>query len=363
MRRRSRTPDPYAFHRPSREVIHEFNDRGTLWLLEDPQNVRGLLQILEPALAEDLDFGRAARVNRSLIPADLRKLESDLIYDVPYRAEESGEVWVYVLLEHQSQPDRSMGLRLYLYMGEMWDSMRRAWEDANVPAEERHLRPIIPIVFYTGEHRWTSPIGLASMMALPRQLGRFAPEWETLLLPLHQTSPETLIRHASAVGWAMRALQAQRAPFSEMERVLGEAMTGLEGLSEEQTGQWLRAAWYLTLLMFHRRGEQELIELVQERARQSKFHVREEIVNVGATLAEIERKRGEARGRALGEAEGRRQALVTVLTRRFGALPEEVEAAVAAADAATLDAWLAAAATAAALSDVGIVLPPEAPSG
>ena len=55
-----------------------------------------------------LDFSRAERVNRSFIPADLRKQESDLIFSVPWRGAQARlarEVWVYVLLEHQSRPD------------------------------------------------------------------------------------------------------------------------------------------------------------------------------------------------------------------------------------------------------------------
>src|SRR5438067_6705921 len=115
-------------HVPSPEVIREFNDRGTLWLLEDPANLRDLLRIVEPEVAERLDFTRAKRVNRSFIPADLQKRESDLIFAVPWRDGEfkaAGQVWVYVLLEHQSRPDPLMPLRLLLCMVQLWESQRR----------------------------------------------------------------------------------------------------------------------------------------------------------------------------------------------------------------------------------------------
>lgn len=198
-------------------------------------------------------------------------------------------------------------------------------------------------------------------MDLPGSLQRFTPHWDTLWLPLQETDPGTLTRFASAVGWALRVLQAQRASLPEMRRVLDSAMTGLEGLSEEQAGQWLRTAWYLMLFTYHRRSEPELLDLIEERARQSKFRFREEVFHVRATLAEIERERGEAqgeaRGRALGEAEATRRALLTVLTRRFGVLPPEIEAAVAAASTETMTAWLEVAATASSLTDVGITSP------
>jgi hypothetical protein len=248
-----------------------------------------------------------------------------------------------------------MGLRLFLYMAQLWDSQRRKWEDASTPVVERHLRPIIPLVFYTGSERWTGPIDLASLMELPASLERFVPRWETLRLDLHETPPETLTRFATAVGWALRALQAESAPRAEMARVLLEAMAGLEGLSEGQAGQWLRAAWYLVLLVLHRREEETLAELLVEQAQQSKFRERSEVAAMGKSILE----QVEARGEARGEESGIRQALVTVLARRFGALPPEVEAALKGADVPTMSAWLATAATASSLAEVGIV--PDGP--
>ena len=119
-------PDPGGPPRsPDLPPIREFDDRSTLWLLEDPALLRGLLQILDAGLADHLDFERARRINRSFIPADLQKQESDLVYTVPLRHRRGKLVWVYVLLEHQSEPDPLMALRLYLYMGELSAPRRR----------------------------------------------------------------------------------------------------------------------------------------------------------------------------------------------------------------------------------------------
>ncbi len=87
--------------------VREFADRGTLWLLESPENVRGLLALVARDLADRLDFSRAERINRSFVPDDLHKQEADLLYRVPFREGSAGEVFVYVLLEHQSRPDRT----------------------------------------------------------------------------------------------------------------------------------------------------------------------------------------------------------------------------------------------------------------
>jgi hypothetical protein len=217
---------------------------------------------------------------------------------------------------------------------------------------QRQLSPIVPLVFYTGEKRWETPIGLESLMDLPVGLQRFVPRWETLFPPLHTTPAEALTRFATAIGWALRVWQAEKTPSVELERVLSEAMTGLEGLSEEQAGQWARVAAFFVQLIFHRRDEGQLIELLLDRARQSKFREREEVVEVGLTLAQAAEARGAERNM--------REAVQTVLESRFGAIPADIQQAVAAADMESLGAWLRLAATAPTLEDVGILpKPPE----
>lgn len=56
--------------------VREFNDRATLWLFEDPHNLRDLLRIHSPELVTHLDFDQAERINRSFIPPDLQKCVS-----------------------------------------------------------------------------------------------------------------------------------------------------------------------------------------------------------------------------------------------------------------------------------------------
>jgi hypothetical protein len=61
----------------SEPPVREFADRGTLWLLESPENLRDLIRLVAAEIADKLDFTRAERVNRSFIPDDLRKQEAD----------------------------------------------------------------------------------------------------------------------------------------------------------------------------------------------------------------------------------------------------------------------------------------------
>src|SRR5438105_3513795 len=123
--------------------VREFADRGTLWLLDLPENLRGLLKLVAADLVDKLDFSKAERLNRSFIPDDLQKQEADLLYKVPFQRGR-GFVWIYVLLEHQSKPDRTMAYRLLSYMVQLWEGQVNSARDAKKPVK---LYPILPLVF------------------------------------------------------------------------------------------------------------------------------------------------------------------------------------------------------------------------
>jgi hypothetical protein len=138
----------------------------------------------------------------------------------------------------------------------------------------------------TGQRRWSAPLTLRQLMDLSPELERFVPDWETLYLNLRQTPKETLTRFASAIGWALSVLQAEQVPLAEMERVLKEAMAALEGLAPEQSGQWLRVAWFLLQLVSQRREEPSLVEMMLAEAGQSKFGERERVITMGVSVSD-----------------------------------------------------------------------------
>ena len=97
-------------------------------LLEDKENVRGLIEILADRIAAEIDFTRLTQLNRSFVSETLREQESDLIFSVPFHGgPEDEELMIYILIEHQSTVDVAMGFRMLFYMTQLWDSQRREW--------------------------------------------------------------------------------------------------------------------------------------------------------------------------------------------------------------------------------------------
>ena len=125
----------------------------------DPAEAAALLRAQLPeSLARDLRWSTLTLQDRSFVDADLRDTESDLLYSIKRKAG-APPAWLYVLLEHQSRPDRWIRFRLLKYCCRIWDRSRVQFP------RERRLRPIVPLVFYQGPGRWRHATEFAELFA------------------------------------------------------------------------------------------------------------------------------------------------------------------------------------------------------
>ncbi len=305
--------------------VEHFPDRSARKLLENKENVRGLLQILAGDLAGQIDFSRLVSLNRSFIPDMLREQESDLVFQVPFtsRAGTDDEVLIYILIEHQSTVDPLMDFRVLFYMVLIWDAQRREWDRDDVPRGKRKLRPILPIVFYTGERRWELPLSLDTMMDIPEELSRFVPRFDTLFLNVKGTDASVLTENDHPFGWLMTVLQKEGASPETLKRALIEAMVHLDSLDAAQAGQRREAILYLLSLILYRRPTAEHQELVRVVDRHTPDM---EVETMAQSMAEVLIERGMARGIAQGKAEGetaaKQMALLKLLRFRFDPIPQ-----------------------------------------
>lgn len=91
----------------------------------------------------------------------MERRDGDLIYRVLYR--DGSEVYLYLLLEFQSQPDAWMALRVMVYVGLLYQHLIR---EQSLTAQDR-LPPVFPLVLYNGDSRWTAAQELKDLIALP----------------------------------------------------------------------------------------------------------------------------------------------------------------------------------------------------
>ena len=305
----------------------KFPDRSTRWLLEFGENVRGLLEIVAADLVDILDFSRLTQVNRSFVPDNLREQESDVVYRVPFRDKEKGEVWIYVLIEHQSTVDVVMGFRMLFYMVQIWDTQRREWEDQKVPRSQWHFAPIISIALHTGDNEWNVPITMDAVMELPDALKRFVPRFDTLFLGVKASDEAILTKTDHPFGWLMTVLQKEHSTKAEIMAAMKRAVSHINNtLSAEESNQWRRAIFYLYLLILHRRPpdeHDELKTLVYEQITEPER--RKEGETMAQTMADHllqqGEQRGEQRGIEIGSLQAKRQDIVELLQIRFHTVP------------------------------------------
>ncbi len=126
------------------------------------------------ALKPRLRFDAATLLGRRFITEVLREGERDVLWKVPI---EGGELFLVLLLEHQSSVDHGMPMRLLLYMSALWhDHYHRT--DPNIRRSRRFRPPpIIPVVLYTGDGVWTGATRLRELFACNAELEGLLPDF------------------------------------------------------------------------------------------------------------------------------------------------------------------------------------------
>ncbi len=303
--------------------IEHFPDRSTRWLFEDKEFVQGLLEILASELVTYIDFDRLSQINRSFIPDTLREQESDMVFSAPFQTESgTDELLIYILIEHQSTVDPIMGFRVLFYMMQIWDFQRREWESNNVPKSKSRFRPILPIVYYTGEKQWNNPLTLNAIMDIPDVLTRFVPKFDTLFLSVNETEAAELTKTDHLLGWLLTVLQKENADKDTLSNVLLEAVSHLITLDEAQAPQRRKAITYLILFILHRHPAEEhedLIRLVEQHTHNM------EVENMAKSMADVLREQGIEQGREQGREQAKREDIIKLLQSRFSTVPESVK--------------------------------------
>lgn len=147
--------------------------------------VQFLKQYLPATITAEFDWRTLERVEDTFVTEQLREHFSDLIFRVRLRAGDA--VYVYILLEHKSAPDKWVALQLLGYIVDLWQDLKEAG------AEKLPL--VIPVVFYHGQRRWNVGINFRDLVAgAEREEWRgFVPDFAYHLCDLSRYSDEEIM--------------------------------------------------------------------------------------------------------------------------------------------------------------------------
>jgi hypothetical protein len=333
-----------------REIVRRFPENGIKLLLENGDNVRDLLVLARAAMVKGIDFGRMEVVGTTFVQRDYRSIESDIVLKAPLRVKGKGrrQVVVYVLIEHQSEPDELMPLRVLEYVVEIYKSQVRKGPEGPASLRGVRLQPVLPVVFYTGTRTWEDLGVLSDLVEEGEQFRDVTPHFRPLFVNLGSMEPGRLEAEGGFFGQVLRVVRERRASGRVFRGVLREAVRRLEAMPPEQQLRWKDLLSYLGALVYHERegpeqsGLRELIKTSVE----TEEH-RQEVEIMGQTIAEKLKEEG--------GVEANRRMLLRLLRRRFGEVPSDIAATIeTTTNLAQLEDWGESLITAKTLEEIGI---------
>lgn len=269
--------------------IQQPHDKLFRAVFSDASEAASLLRgALPDTVRDSFEWSSLARLDGTFIDQELRGSQSDLLYRVTHVA--TGQsVSMYILLEHQSTPDRWMRLRLLRYCCRIWEAERR--DDAN----RGELRPIVPVVFYQGARGWHHSREFSDLFPEGARELPWATRFTHELIDQSGVGPE-------AVVGGVRGRIAQLLMMAAFNRHVDAALRMMARLLTllRQTGGEVdeRRRFYLYLMTTQDLG---VIEKLRETLRREGSQEGDEIMGYAQQLL----AEGEARGRAEGRTEGR----------------------------------------------------------
>ena len=203
----------------SETAVSQPHDKYFQQVFSNAQDAASLLRTCVPRpLADTLKWSTLSLLRGRFVADDWRRNETDMLYSVEREGTET-PVLVYVLLEHQSTPDRWLRLRLLGYCVSVWQQWQRNHRN------EPRLPLLVPLVFYQGVQRWEYGREFAELVTDAAPGWRWVPRFEHLLIDQTELGAESV---KGAV--AARLLQiAMMATFRDAPQELLEWVTRLIG--------------------------------------------------------------------------------------------------------------------------------------
>ena len=335
------------------EVVRHFRENGLRLLLQDPGNARDLMALTATRLLDRLGFARMTVDPTTYIAADYRHLASDLVLRVPFRTRRGrGTITLYVLIEHQSEIDPLMRLRVLDYVLQIYKRQARDWLARHPSLKGFAFDPVLPVVLYTGTASWPALPRLAELVQQGEEFVDVLPDLAPLYVSLPDVAREAL-EASGALGWVLELIQQRRARPEAFRALVGRVVRRLEALPARERQRWLELLSYIRALVYHdrERAEQgELREVIVASVRTDERRRDVEGLFMTGYEATLEQ------GRQEGARTSAREVLLDLLRSKFGRVPRAVEKAIRTTeDLGQLKAWVVRAGMASTLDEAGIV--------
>jgi predicted transposase/invertase (TIGR01784 family) len=130
-------------------LVREFANNSFRYLFRQVDNVADLLHWREPKIARGIDFTQMAVQPETFIAPTFAQLESDVILRAPFRVRRgrNGSIEIFILIEHQSEPDELMVFRVIRYVVLIYERQATEWLQTHPNLRKFRFSPVLPVVF------------------------------------------------------------------------------------------------------------------------------------------------------------------------------------------------------------------------
>ncbi|MYC68075.1 MAG: Rpn family recombination-promoting nuclease/putative transposase [Acidobacteriia bacterium] len=285
------------------------HDGASRALFEHPLILESLvLGFARSVVGDRLDMSTLKRVAARHVSDGLQQSENDMIWEV--QARQGGQLYVYLMLEFQAQPDWTMPLRMANYVGQFY---RGLLARAEVRAA-RQLPQVLPLVVYSGKAAWPACADVHDL--IDRTLPGLVPyglRMPYLLVDVWRNRGlDRALRNVADAVFRLQRAESLEAGRGELE-LLAEWLRGEEWADLRRVlVRWIMkvlvpAGWQPALDAEEVADLQELVEVLEGEMRTWEDNFRE--------AAEAE---GLAKGRSEGLAKGRSEGLLNLVRHKFG---------------------------------------------
>lgn len=287
------------------------HDTGYKQLVAHPELVRDLLAGFTPfACFRELNAAAFERINGSYVSEQFSERHNDMVW---VRTADH-VVYVYLLLEFQSQSERWMALRMQVYVGLLYQDLVKRHE----LAAEATLPPVLPVVFYNGASPWNASGELRQLISqAPDGLQDFQASQRYLLIDQRSVDPKELASSRNLVAALFRL------ELSDSPDVLKEVLATLTiWLSSDEQAP-LRRGIELWITRLKKREFPGLVIKDVEHLLEG-GEMGERFQRQYATWEDFLKAKGREEGQEKGELTALRSTLVRLLERRFGEVTASV---------------------------------------
>ncbi|MFB9242753.1 Rpn family recombination-promoting nuclease/putative transposase [Massilia antarctica] len=310
------------------------HDLGYRSLFAHPELVRELItDFTSVKLLDEIPLSAFERVNPAYVSEHPSARQDDIVWRVRIGDE---FLYVYILLECQSNVDRWMALRMQTYIGLLYQDLVKGHE----LSPGLLLPPVLPLVFYNGVPRWSASLELAGLlMQAPAELAALQPSQRYVLIDQQRLNGTALEANAGLLALLFR-LELSLVP-DVLQNVLPALTTWLKETPQANLRRSVQV-WINALL--ERGASKEdlfMVDSVEEdgdmggKLASWAEQLKEIGFQEGFALAEKAKEDGKAEGQVIAL----RGMLGSLLRNRFGQLPAAAMQRIAQASQAELEQW------------------------